>query len=103
MIIYIILYCNLYIYNYSKKILIFRDGAQICYCGSSKCRGYINKSSQISDQNSSEDSESPNENVFLSKPEKKERKKRNLENRTAYNNENKLREVLFIMKHSKLF
>jgi len=32
----------------------------------------------------------------VSKPEKKERKRRNLENRTAYNDENKLREVLLI-------
>lgn len=78
-------------FDYSFQI--FGDGAQICYCGSSKCRGYINKSSQIADQNSSEDSESANENVFVSKPEKKERKKRNLENRTAFNDENKLREL----------
>ncbi|XP_060861460.1 uncharacterized protein LOC132938562 isoform X2 [Metopolophium dirhodum] len=78
-------------FDYSFQI--FGDGAQICYCGSSKCRGYINKSSQIADQNSSEDSESANENVFVSKPEKKERKKRYLENRTAYNDENKLREL----------
>ncbi|XP_060834189.1 uncharacterized protein LOC132917458 [Rhopalosiphum padi] len=78
-------------FDYSFQI--FGDGAQICYCGSSKCRGYINKSSQIVDHNSSEDSESANENVFISKPEEKKRKKKILEKRAANNNENKLREL----------
>ncbi|KAL5242931.1 hypothetical protein ACI65C_010341 [Semiaphis heraclei] len=77
-------------FDYSFQI--FGDGAQICYCGSSKCRGYINKSSQIADHNSSEDSESANENVFVPKPEEKRKKKRNLEKRT-HNDENKLREL----------
>lgn len=78
-------------FDYSFQI--FGNGAQICYCGSSKCRGYINKSSQIADHNSSEDSESPNENLFVSKPKEKQIKKRNLKKRIAYNDENKLREL----------
>jgi len=87
----------MYLYLFQKILYIFRDGAQICYCGSSKCRGYINKSSQITDHNSSEDSESANENVFIPKPKEKIKKKRNLEKRAAYNDENKLREVLFVI------
>ncbi|CAH1720992.1 unnamed protein product [Aphis gossypii] len=79
-------------FDYSFQI--FGDGAQICYCGSSKCRGYINKSSQIVDHhNSSDDSESTNENVFVSKSEEKKKKKKKLQKRTANNNENKLREL----------
>ncbi|XP_025204603.1 uncharacterized protein LOC112601289 isoform X2 [Melanaphis sacchari] len=74
-------------FDYSFQV--FGDGAQICYCGSSKCRGYINKSSQIVDHNSSEDSESANDNTSISKLEEK----KNLEKRTANNDENKLREL----------
>jgi len=87
----------MYLYLFQKNLYFFRDGVQICYCGSSKCRGYINKSSQIADHNSSEDSESANENVFIPKPEEKRKEKRNLKKRTAHNDENKLREVLFII------
>lgn len=71
---------------------IFSDGAQICYCGSSNCRGYISKASQITDLSSSEDSDS-SENRSVLKSEEKQRKKGIFKKRTIHNKENTLREV----------
>jgi len=45
--------CNL------SFLSFFRDAAQQkCYCGSSKCRGFISKTSKIGDQSSSNESSS---------------------------------------------
>lgn len=68
---------------------MFSDDAQICYCGSTKCRGYISKASQITDLSSSEDSDGA-----TLKPEEKQRKKKCLKRKTVYNDKNKLREVI---------
>lgn len=77
-----------------KICLIYSDGAQICYCGSTKCRGYISKASQITDLSSSEDSsDGIIENQNASKPEEKQKKRRIFKKRIIYNDKNKLREV----------
>lgn len=68
---------------------MFSDDAQICYCGSTKCRGYISKASQITDLSSSEDSDGT-----TLRPEEKQRKKRIFKRKTDYDNKNKLREVI---------
>lgn len=73
-------------------LYIFSNGAQVCYCGSPKCRGYISKASQITDPSSSEDSDDNAEN-HSSKPEEKQKRKIILKRRIAHNEKNKLREV----------
>lgn len=70
----------------------------MCYCGSSNCRGYISKASQTTDLSSSDDSdESISENRVTSKPEEKQRRRKTLNNRTIYNDKNKLREVIILV------
>jgi hypothetical protein len=75
---------------YVFQCLNFRDGAQVCYCGSSKCRGFISKATPITSLSNSEDSEDATEDSASGENQKK---KRILNKRTVYNNENKLREV----------
>ncbi|XP_025415197.1 uncharacterized protein LOC112686918 isoform X2 [Sipha flava] len=75
-------------FDYSFQI--FGDGAQVCYCGSSKCRGFISKATPITSLSNSEDSEDATEDSASGENQKK---KRILNKRTVYNNENKLREL----------
>lgn len=79
------------------NFLIFSNDPQICYCGSSKCRGYISKAPQTIGLSSSDDSDNGGiENYYTSKSEEKPKKKRTLRKTTAYNDKNKLREVYYL-------
>lgn len=82
------------------QCLNFRDGAQVCYCGSSNCRGFISKATPITGLSNSEDSEDATEDNSASSGENK-KKKKILNKRTVYNNENKLREVFKYMLNIK--
>ncbi|XP_050545151.1 uncharacterized protein LOC126907706 [Daktulosphaira vitifoliae] len=78
-------------FDYSFQV--FGDGAQICYCGSSKCRGYISKASQITDISSSDDSDITDENNLPQKSDKYMKRKRMVKKRIVLNEKNNLREL----------
>lgn len=82
-----------------KIIKMFSEKAQICYCGSSKCHGYIGKVSQNTDRSSSDDSDSVT-NSFTSILKEKQTKKRIYKKKTIHNDKNKLKEVIFIKFYS---
>lgn len=73
---------------------IISNDAQICYCGSSKCRGYISKAAQ-SFSSSEDDGDGTIENMTITKAETQHRKI-NSKKKIVYNDKNKLREVLFL-------
>lgn len=71
-------------FDYSFEI--FGDAAQQkCYCGSSKCRGFISKKSRTGDQSSSEDSDEHEDDTSTVRPdecqEKKQKKTEKISNK----------------------
>lgn len=90
---YFKIYC---IFHYINYFIISND-AQVCYCGSSNCRGYISKAPQS--LSSSDDGDDVTEINFISKPETQKRKT-NLKKRIISNDNNKLREVFFFFFYS---
>lgn len=58
---YLGIYYNFSIFNLCNQLFLslFRDAAQQkCHCGSSKCRGFISKTSKMGDQSSTDESSS---------------------------------------------